>query len=139
MCSKIKPLDLFQTSKVDLNKKIDDIDIEYSITGINYEGMMGGNIKEVTNNFIDMIKTNLIDKHPECDYYIQGEFGDYLPSPFSSANYVNYMIPSILHNFIFSEQKKYVLNIRFYSNCKDFNYFDTKKYPTYTINIHKLN
>jgi hypothetical protein len=115
------------------------IDIEYIVTEINYEGMMSGNINEVSINFIDMIKKKLIDKHTDCDYYIQGEYGDYLPSPFSMANYVDYMIPSILKNFIYSNHKKYVLNIRFYSNNKEFNYFDTKKYPTYTINISKLN
>lgn len=139
MCSKIKPLNLLQTPEIDINKKIGDIDIEYSVSGINYDGMMCGTIKEVSSNFIDMVKKILIDKHQNCDYYIQGEFGDYLPSPFSTSNYVDYMVPSILQNFIYSQQKKYVLNIRFYSNNKDFNYFDTKKYPMYTIKICKLN
>lgn len=139
MSSEIKPLIINDSPKIDITNNIDEIDIEYSISGINYEGMMCGNIKEITNNFIDIIKENLIEKHKDLDYYIQGEYGDYLPSPFSSANYVDYMIPSVLLNFIYSKLKEYKINIRFYSNNKDFNYLNINKYPTYCIKIHKLN
>ena len=90
-----------------------DIDIEYKIPLIDYNGMMYGDIKTVCNNFINMIEEQIISKHTDLEYYIQGEYGDYLPSPFSHSNTVRFIVENIFYNLSSYDKKKYVFKIRF--------------------------
>lgn len=121
------------------NNKTIFIDIEYNINKINYNGIMGGEIKDVIKNLKDVINTQIISKNTEFGYYIQGEYDDYMPSPFSHSNSLDYIIPSILYNIVTYNKKKIIFKICFFSTSKQFNFFDINKYPIYDIEIINLN
>jgi len=145
--SKIVPID-FTTNKTQLkenNFQHDiNINIKYNISLINYNGMICGTMKEVSNTFINTIETELISKHTDCEYYVQGEQddymqNDYMPSPFSNSNTIKYIIPNIFYDIITLKINKYIFKIRFFSKTMKFDFLDNKKYPTYVLEINKLN
>lgn len=113
------------------------VDIEYSISRIDMDGMIGDNPDKIINKIIDIINQNIINKHPEYCYYIYSSDNHILPSPFSHSNYVENMIPYMLSEFLYTDKQNYNISIRFYSN-KHFNFFDTEKFPTYNINFSKI-
>ena len=127
----------FNISNTNINN--DNIDIEYNIPSINYNGIMGGDINEVINNFKNMINSEIINNYSDYNYYIQEESNDFLPSPFSHSNTVNCVVPNILHNIANYNKDKLTLKIRFYPESKNFDFFDNKKNPTFMIEIINLN
>ena len=141
--TKLSPI-LFEQNKFpQINQTISNInsniDIEYNIPLIKFNGLMGGTIKEVTDKFINMIEAELISKHPDCTYYIYGESDDYMPSPFSNSNTIKFIVPNIFYNIVTSNRNKFIFKIRIFSNSKKFDFFDTVKYPTYVVEIINLN
>ena len=123
------------------NTKINNnnIDIEYNISSINYNGRMSGHINDVINNFKNMINSEIINYYSDYNYYIQEEYSDYLSSPFLHSNTVNFVIPNILHNIANYNKDKLTFKITFYTESKNFNFLDNKKYPTFIIEINNLN
>lgn len=119
------------------NKNI--IFIEYDIPLINYNGILSGDIKNITTNFINALKSIIVSKHLDCSYYIQKDMDNNIPSPFSNSNTINNIIPGIIYDFVEKNKSKYIFKIRFISNSKNINFFDTKENPTYDINLIKLN
>ena len=114
------------------------IEIQYDIPSLNYNGMMCGEIKNICDDFINMIEDQIISKHSDLQYYVQGEYGDYLPSPFSNSNTINFTIQNIFYNLVCYNKKKYIFKIRFYSNSSKFDFFDTQKFPTYSVEINLI-
>ena len=121
------------------NHKTNLINIKYTINKINYSGIIEGEIKDVIKNLKDVINTQIISKKTELDYYIREEYGDYMPSPFSHSNSLDYIIPSILYNIQTYNKKKIIFKICFFSNSKQFYFLDINKYPIYDIEIINLN
>jgi hypothetical protein len=115
------------------------IDIEYKISKINYNGIMSGKLNEVINNFKDVINSQIISKHKGLQYYIQEEREDNLPSPYSNSNTINFIIPNIINYISKKNKKKYNFKIRIFSNTREFVFYDEIKYPTYEIEIINLN
>lgn len=113
------------------------VNIEYSISRIDMNGMIGDNPTKIIDKIINIVNQNIISKHPEYCYYIYSTDDETLPSPFSHSNYVEHMIQYTLHNFLYSDTQNYNISIRFYSN-KHFDFFDTEKFPTYNINFSKI-
>ena len=101
-------------SKPDIQK--DFFDIEYNISRINMNGMIGDNPDKIIHKIIDIINQNIISKHPEYCYYIYSPDDEVLPSPFSHSNYVENMIQYMLRNFLYVDKQDYNISIRFYSN-----------------------
>ena len=115
-----------------------DILMEYYIPLINYNGILSGNIEDITTNFINVINSVIVSKHLDCSYYIQEDNYDNLPSPFSNSNTIKNIIPVIIFDFVKNNNDNCTFKIRFISNLKKINIFDTKENPTYDINLIKL-
>lgn len=115
-----------------------NIFIEYDIPLINYNGILSGDIKDITTNFINAINSVIVSKHLDCSYYIQKDMEDNLPSPFSNSNTINNIIPGIVFEFIKNNNNDCTFKIRFISNFKNNNIFNIKENPTYDINLIKL-
>ena len=103
-----------------------DIDIEYKIPLIDYNGMMYGDIKTVCNNFINMIEEQIISKHTDLEYYIQGEYDDYLPSPFSHSNTVRFIVENIFYNLSSYDKKNMYLKLDFFQIKESLNFLIKK-------------
>lgn len=115
------------------------INIKYNIPLISYSGTFNGTIDDVTSNLINILQSKIISKHPDCEYYIHGDINDHLPSPFSNSNTIRFIIPNIFYEIVTNNKNEYTLKIRFFSNSKKFDFFDTIKYPTYVVEIINLN
>ena len=114
----------------------DNIDIEYDIIEEDYYGMIGGTFKTVIKNFIDMLEKEIFSKHNnEYNYYIENIYDSSLPSPFSSSNYVDFIIPNIFYELFSSNKTEYIFKIKFYPTSKTMNFFD--QHPQYKIKILK--
>jgi len=126
-----------------LNNKVNidntNIDIEYNIPHINFNGMMSGSVNDVIENFINMIETKLINKYVDYNYYIHADINDNLPSPFSNSNTIKLTIPSIFYDIIKLKIHNYIFNIKFFPNTDKINFFDNKSILTYSIEIINLN
>lgn len=132
------PKNKFANSHQTFLKCPDNIDIEYGIIEEDYTGIMGGEFKTVVKNFIDMLEKNIISKHcNEYCYYIENNYDSYLPSPFSSSNYADFIIPTIFHKLYSSNMKEYIFKIKFFPTSKTMNFFDQR--PQYKIKILKNN
>ena len=114
MPSKLSPILFKRIHSPRVNEIKENINIEYNIPQINLHGKMNGDINCLSKNLVNFISAELVSKHPDCEYYIQGEFDDYMPSPFSNSNTIQFIIPNILYNLVTSNRDKYIFKIRFF-------------------------
>ena len=121
------------------NKNLNKVNIKCIIKDLNFDKILTGEITQVSDNLIKILNDKIIFKYDKYNYYIEGEYGDYLPSPFSNANTVNFIIPNILYNILNYNTQNSIINIKFYSNSKKFDFFDNTNYPSINIKIINLN
>lgn len=93
-----------------------------------------GTNNEIITKCIEIINTNIT--RPNMNYYIQ--LNGQCESPFSNSNNVEHLIPNILLKFMHSNVSDIDIKIRFYSNDRSFDPFETSLFPRYTLKIKKL-
>ena len=129
---------IYQSTLSKHTDKSTNLEIKCNIPLIKYSEKIGGDIKEVINKLIRIIYSEIISKQLEYDYYIEGQYGDYLPSPFSNSNTIDFIVPHILYDMFTYKNSTYTFNMRFFSNTKKFDFFESKNNPIYVIEIINL-
>lgn len=88
-------------------------------------------IENINNDIHNFIKNN---NHSEYDYYLSGDYGDYIPGIYNKKNYIYEKLQSIIFNT--KDTSTYYIN--FYDNSSKNNTFiPFHNLPQYKFIIYK--